>query len=91
MLVIEKAVFENGGAWYNISVQDSRYDNNYNTLWGRLKRAAMALFGKPVTFSDLCLSGEDTFRQLVSDMEELSQVTYTSDGESSPAPEGAHS
>ena len=45
MLVIEKTVWEDGDINYNISVQDSRYDHNYNTLWGRIKRAAKVLFG----------------------------------------------
>ena len=34
MLVIEKTVWEDGDIDYNISIQDSRYDHNYNTLWG---------------------------------------------------------
>lgn len=72
MLVIEKTVWEDGNVNYNISVQDSRYDHNYNTLWGRLKRAGLSLFGKPIYYSDLYLEGEETFKKLVKDMRRLS-------------------
>ena len=36
MLVVDKTVWENGEIDYNITVQDSRYDHNYTTLWGRI-------------------------------------------------------
>ena len=71
MLVIEKTVWENGDINYNISIQDSRYDHNYNTLWGRVKRAAKTLFGKPIYYSDVHLEGEETFKKLVKDMGDL--------------------
>ncbi len=38
MFVIEKTAWEDGGIDYDISIQDSRYDHNYNTLRGRIKR-----------------------------------------------------
>ena len=72
MLVIEKSQWEDGDVCYNISVQDSRYDHNCNTPWGRLKRAAAILFGKPIYYNDLYLDGEDTFKKLVEDMQQLS-------------------
>ena len=50
MLVIEKTMWEDGDVDYDISLQDSHFDHNYHTLWGRLKRAAKALFGKPVLY-----------------------------------------
>ena len=71
MLVIEKTVWEDGDINYNISIQDSRYDHNYNTLWGRVKRAAKILFGKPIYYSDVHLEGEETFKKLVKDMGDL--------------------
>ena len=72
MLVVEKTVWEDGDTNYNITIQDSRYDHNYNTLWGRIKRAAKILFGKPIYYSDVYLDNEDVFKKLVKDMDELS-------------------
>ena len=37
MLVVEKCIWDNNEVNYSISVQDSRYDHNYTTLWGRIK------------------------------------------------------
>jgi len=71
MFVIEKTIWEDGDISYNITVQDSRYEHNYNTFWGRVKRAVKALFGKPVYFNDVHLEGEEQFIKLVSDMTEL--------------------
>ena len=71
MLVIEKTAWEDGDINYDISIQDSRYDHNYNTLWGRVKRAAKILFGKPIYYSDVHLEGEETFKKLVKDMDDL--------------------
>lgn len=74
MFVIEKSIDILGGANYNITVQDSRYDHNCNSLWSRLKNAFKVLFGKPVYFNDVYLNGEDTFRQLLTEMEKLTHV-----------------
>ena len=71
MFVIEKTVWKFSDVSYNISIQDSRYNHNYNTIWGRVKRACRALFGKPVYFNDVHLEGEETFQKLVKDMEAL--------------------
>ena len=71
MFVIEKTKWEDGDTNYNISVQDSRYDHNCNTVWGRIKRACKALFGKPVYFSDVHIEDEGKFRSLVNEMSEL--------------------
>ena len=73
MLVIEKTVWEDGDISYDISIQDSRYDHNYNTLWGRLKRAAKTLFGKPIYYNDVHLEGEEIFQQLVEDINKLAK------------------
>ena len=71
MFVVEKTQWTDGELSYNISIQDSRYDHNYNTIWGRLKRACKALFGKPVYFSDVHLEGEAQYKKLVADMTNL--------------------
>ena len=76
MLVIEKTVWEDNDVSYNISIQDSRYDHNYNTVWGRIKRAVKILFGKPIYYNDLHLEGEEKFHKLVGDMEELERLEY---------------
>ena len=55
MLAIEKTVWEDNDVSYDISIQDSRYDHNYNTVWGRIKRAVKILLGKPIYYSDLHL------------------------------------
>ena len=71
MFVVAKTIWEDGDINYNITIQDSRYDHNYNTLWGRIKRAGKALFGKPVYFSDVHMEDENTFRKLIKDMSDL--------------------
>ena len=71
--VIEKTVWDEGDIGYNISIQDSRYDHNYNTVWERIKRAVKILFGKPIYYNDVYLDGEETFRNLVKDMGELAK------------------
>ena len=68
MFVIEKTVWEDGDINYDISIQDSRYDHNYNTIWGRIKRAIKILFGKPIYYNDVHLEGTETFQKLVDDM-----------------------
>ena len=76
MLVIEKTMWEDGDVDYDISLQDSHFDHNYHTLWGRLKRAAKALFGKPVLYSDVYLWKESEFRQLVDEMDSMAQERF---------------
>lgn len=76
MLVIEKTAWEDGSIDYDISIQDSRYDHNYNTLWGRIKRAVKILFGKPIYYNDVSLNGEETFNQLVEDMNRLKELRF---------------
>ena len=80
MFVVEKTVWEDGDINYNITVQDSRYDHNYNTIWGRIKRAAKILFGKPIYYSDVHLEGEQTFKKLVEDMAALEKSNLCEEG-----------
>jgi hypothetical protein len=65
MIVVDKAEWEDGTVDYDISVQDSRYDHNYTTLWGRLKSAMKILFGKPVYYSDVYIGDTERFREFV--------------------------
>lgn len=76
MFVIEKTKWEDGEINYNITVQDSRYDHDYNTLWGRIKRAWRILFGKPVYYNDVHIEDEKKFRELVEDMQNLSNYNF---------------
>lgn len=71
MFVAEKTKWEDGDIRYSLSIQDSRYDHNYNTVWGRIKRADAPLFGKPVYFNDVYIDDEGKFKKLVSDLSEL--------------------
>ena len=71
-----KTVWADNDVSYDISIQDSRYDHNYNTIWGRIKRAVKILFGKPIYYNDLHLEGEERFHMLVGDMEELERLEY---------------
>lgn len=80
MLVIEKTIWEDGDINYNITIQDSRYDHNYNTLWGRMKRAAKTLFGKPIYYNDVYLDGEETFQQLAEDINNLAKSNLCEEG-----------
>jgi len=71
MFVVEKTIWEDGDVCFDISIQDSRYDHNFNTAWGRIKRAAKTLFGKPIYYNDVHLEGEETFKRFVADMDDL--------------------
>jgi hypothetical protein len=65
MLVVERTEWEDGTIDYDISVQDSRYDHNYTTLWGKIKSAAKILFGKPVYYSDVYIGDLAKFKEFV--------------------------
>ena len=71
MLVVEKTVWEDGDISYDISVQDSKYDHNYNTPWGRIKRAVRILFGKPIYYNDTHLEGTERFEKFVDEINNL--------------------
>ena len=55
---------------YSIAVLSSYYDNNPNSLVGRLRRAWGILFGKPVYFNDALLN-EDEFDALLIALQKL--------------------
>ena len=65
MLVAERTEWEDGDIDYDISIQDSRYDHNYTTIWGRIKSAMTILFGKLVYYSDVCIGDPKKFREFV--------------------------
>jgi hypothetical protein len=71
MIVAEKTEWEDGTVDYDISVQDSRYDHNYTTLWGRIKSAMKILFGKPVYYSDVYIENPERFREFVEKLKGL--------------------
>jgi hypothetical protein len=71
MLVVDREEWDDGEVNYNISVQDSRYDHNYTTLWGRIKSAAKVLFGKPVYYSDIYIEGSEKFGEFVEKLNKL--------------------
>ena len=79
MLVIDKTKWGESEASYGISVQDARYDHNYNTVWGRIKRAAKTLFGKPICFNEVYIKDEEVFKKLVGDLNGL--LAYNFDEE----------
>ena len=81
MLVVEKTVWEDGEVNYDISVQDSRYDHNYTTIWGRLKSAMKILFGKPVYYSDVYINDPKDFKGFVEKLNELCQEEKTNSTE----------
>jgi len=73
MFVVEKSEWEDGEINYNISVQDSRYDHNYTTLWGRFKSAMKILFGEPVYYSDVYINKPERFIEFVKQLNLLCQ------------------
>jgi len=79
MLVIDKAVYSDDDINFNISMQDSRYDHNYNTVWGRIKRAFKILFGKPIYYNDVNISNPAKFISFVEELNSLVSETIEQD------------
>lgn len=71
MFVVEKSIWDDGEVNYNITVQDSRYDHNNATLWGRIKGAAKILFGKPVYYSDVYIDEPKKFKDFVEEINSM--------------------
>jgi len=71
MFVIEKTVWADGEINYNIAVQDSRYDHNNTTIWGRIKSAFKILFGKPVYYNDVYIDNPERFVEFVGQLNDL--------------------
>jgi hypothetical protein len=71
MFVVDREEWDDGEVNYNISVQDSRYDHNYTTLWGRVKSAVKVLFGKPVCYSDIYIEDPEKLREFVEKLNKL--------------------
>lgn len=72
-LVFEKTVFGNGDSWYNVSVEDSRYDHGATGLLNRVRNAARVLFGRPVVYNDVFIEDPRRFDALVADLRELGE------------------
>ena len=70
LMEFTKDVWGEGEVTYDLSVLDSRYDHNINGIFGRLRRAAGILFGKPVYFNDVNMS-EEKFDALLKELAQL--------------------
>jgi len=70
-VVVEKTELDDCEIEYDISIQDSRYDHNYTTLWGRIKTASKILFGKPVYYSDVYLDEPGKYEEFMEEMRGL--------------------
>ena len=70
-VVVEKSEWDNGEIDYVISIQDSRYDHNYATFFGRVKSAAKILFGKPIYYSDVYIDKPEIYKKFVNDISAL--------------------
>jgi len=62
---------DDGDIGFDISIQDSRYDHNHTTFWGRIKTAAKILFGKPVYYSDVYIDKPEIFNKFAEDIVKL--------------------
>ena len=71
MFVVEKTIWSDGEIDYNLTVQDSRYDHNYTTVWGRIKTALTILFGKPVYYSDVYIGKAEKFHNFVAQLNNM--------------------
>lgn len=71
MLVVEKTVWDDGETWYDVSVQDSRYDHDANGILNRIRNAAKVLFGKTVTYNDVFFERPEDFDELLWELDEL--------------------
>jgi len=71
MLVVDKTVWKDGDVSFNLSVQDSRYDHNYTTLWGKLKNALTILIGKPVYYSGVYIGDTEKIRNFVEQLKAM--------------------
>ena len=75
MLVVEKTVWDDGDIDYNISIQDSRYDHNNTTIWGRIRGAIKILLGKPVYYSDVYIDKPEVYKNFVEKLSKLCEST----------------
>jgi len=70
-VVVEKAEWDDGEIDYDISIQDSRYDHNYTTVWGIIMSAVKILFGKPVYYSDVYIDKPEVYKKFIYDISAL--------------------
>lgn len=64
-LVFQKWMWPDGDTYYNVSVEDSRYDHRANGVLNRIRNAAKVLFGKSICYNDVSIDGEEHFEQLL--------------------------
>lgn len=55
----------------NVCVQDSYYESGANTVKGRISRAWKALFGKPVSYSDMYIEDKEEFKHFLNECNKL--------------------
>jgi len=75
MIVVDKNVYPDEEANYSITFQDSRYDHNNNTLFGRIKQSCKVLFGKPIYYSDVYIENPQKFADFVKELNGLVEVS----------------
>ena len=68
VFVIEKSIWDDNEISYSLTIQEPIHDK---TIWGRVKGAVRALFGKSVPFNDAYLEDKEKFNKLIEDMKEL--------------------
>ena len=70
-LVFQKWFWPDGETYYNVAVEDSRYDHKANGVLNRIKNAAKVLFGKPIYYNDVSVDGNERFDDLLRQLQEL--------------------
>lgn len=60
-LAVTKDVFEDGEAFYDVMVQDSRYDHKANGVLNRVRNALKVLFGKKICYNDVFIPDDEHF------------------------------
>lgn len=68
MIVVEKIDRDE----YSISFQDSRCDHKNFSILNRVKNAFKLLTGKPIYYSEVCVSG-DLFNEFIEKVNELTK------------------
>lgn len=72
-LVFQKWSWDDGEIYYNVAVEDSRYDHKANGVLNRIKNAFKVLVGKSIYYNDVSIDGEERFDDLLERLGELSK------------------
>ncbi len=70
-LVFQKWRWPDGYTYYNVSVEDSRYDHKANGVLNRIKNAFKVLVGKPICYNDVSIDGDECFDDLLGQLQVL--------------------